>query len=662
MSDILLSVGMQKGNVGSSQLEIDIKDVVARISKNPPKVSVGLKVDQSALKHFRTQLSQIVNSVSLSQGAPITVNISGLGEISAQAASAASALNDMKAAARAAQDATNASAAATAQSTSEAKKAAADMAKAESERQRLLRNATSLLTQMQDAERNWTKAAQGKTKEQYANIQSYISQVQTLRGQFEAGAIDTATFKSRLDALNTGFVTARSRIKAAGEATKTLSGHFGSLVEKFGSWLTVSQVVMAAIRTIKKMVTNVVKLDTAMTELKKVTNESNATYERFLDNATVRAKKLGASLHDVVSASADFARLGYGVNEAAKLADIALMYKNIGDGVEDVAQASESIVSTMQAFGILPDKAEHIVDVFNSIGNAFAISSGGVGEALQRSAAAMNAAGNTLEETAALVAAANTVVQNPDSVGTTLKTVSMFLRASKVEAEEAGESTEGMADSVSKLRDQLMTLTDGRVDILTDSGQYKSTYEILKDIASVWDDIVKNGGTDSAAILELIGGKRNANVVAAILENFDTAEKALSVAMNSTGSAVAENEKHLKSITGMVNQFKASWEALSQTVVSSSLVKALVGFGNALISTVDSIAKFMRGIGTILSMIPLTIAAYQKFAKVKTILDGVNTAWNSFAGGAKRRSCEYARYTVVATLNESLSGKAVYRK
>lgn len=507
MSDILLSVGMQKGSVGSSQLEIDIKDVVARISANPPKVSVGLKVDQSALNHFRSQLTQIVNSISLSNGSPITVNISGLGEVSSQATSAASALNNMKEAAKAARDATNTSASAAARSASEVKKAAADMARAEAERQRLLRNATSLLTQMQDAERNWTKSANGNTREQYESIQSYISQIQTLRGQFEQGTIDTVTFKSRLDALSTGFVKARSQIKSAGEATKTLAGHFGSLVEKFGSWLTVTRVVMAAIRTIKQAVNNVVELDTAMTELKKVTDESNTTYSRFLVTATSRAKELGSALTDVVSATADFARLGYGIDAAAKLADAALVYKNVGDGVKDITQASESIVSTMQAFQIDPNKVMHIVDIFNSIGNNFAISSGGVGEALQRSAAAMNAAGNTLEETAALVAAANTVVQNTDSVGTTLKTVSMFLRASKVEAEEAGESTEGMASSVSKLREQLLALTRGRVDILTDSGQYKSTYEILKDIASVWDDIVNNQGTDSAAILELIGGR-----------------------------------------------------------------------------------------------------------------------------------------------------------
>ena len=312
-----------------------------------------------------------------------------------------------------------------------------------------------------------------------------------------------------------------------------------------------------------------------------------------------------------------------------------MIYKNVGDGIEDINQASESIVSTMQAFQIDPSNVMHIVDVFNSIGNSFAISSGGIGEALQRSSAAMYAAGNTLEETAALIAAGNTVLQNPNVMGTTLKTVSMFLRASKVEAEEAGESTEGMANSVSELRDSLLRLTGSRVDILTDSGQYKSTYEILRDIAAVWDDIVANQGTDSAAILELLGGKRNANAVAAILENFEIAEKALAVATQSAGSAINENEIFLDSIQGKLNQFSAAWQVLSETVVNSGLVKGIVDFGTALLNTLNSIADFSGGIGTLLTMVPLSIAAYQKFGKVKNIVDAVAGSFKSLVGGAK---------------------------
>ncbi|MBO6289151.1 MAG: phage tail tape measure protein, partial [Alphaproteobacteria bacterium] len=249
----------------------------------------------------------------------------------------------------------------------------------------------------------------------------------------------------------------------------------------------ITQVIMAGVRTVKAMASNVVELNTAMTELRKVTDETDASYEKFLGRATTRSKELGAALSDTVTATADFARLGYGIKDAEKLADTAIIYKNVGDGIEDINDASESIIATMQAFGVLPEEAMTIVDKFNEVGNKYAISSKGVGDALLRSSAAMKAAGNTIDETIALAAAANTVVQDPDKVGTTLKTVSMFLRAAKTEAEEAGESTDGMASSVSKLRDEILALTGNKVDIQIDDDTFKSTYQILKELSALWN-------------------------------------------------------------------------------------------------------------------------------------------------------------------------------
>ena len=188
------------------------------------------------------------------------------------------------------------------------------------------------------------------------------------------------------------------------------------------------------------MVACVVEVDTAMTELKKVTDATDATYDRFLTNATSRARELGATLSDVVTASADFARLGYGIDDASRLADAAILYKNVADGITDVSVASESIISTMQAFGVETSDVITIVDKFNEVSNNYAISSAGIGEALQRSAAALAAGGNTLDQSIAMITAANRIVQAPESVGTTLKTVSMFLRSAKSELEAVGES------------------------------------------------------------------------------------------------------------------------------------------------------------------------------------------------------------------------------
>ena len=159
------------------------------------------------------------------------------------------------------------------------------------------------------------------------------------------------------------------------------------------------------------------EIDSALTELRKVTNETEASYKQFLQTASQVSSVIGSNVADFTNATADFARLGYNLQQATELAKAASVYKNVGDGIENISQASESIISTMKAFGIEADNAMGIVDRFNAVGNSFAISSTGIGEAMQRSASALFEAGNTIDESIALITGANSVVQNPEQVG-----------------------------------------------------------------------------------------------------------------------------------------------------------------------------------------------------------------------------------------------------
>lgn len=514
---------------------------------------------------------------------------------------------------------------------------------AENRKNAAMKQGVMLLTQMQKAEQDWTAAQSGRSSEHYNNIRQGTVYLQEYLGQLERGEISVDEFQRRLAGLRTSFAESSNAIKSAGENTKTLSERVGGLAAKFTSWLTVSQIVMKLYSSLKKMVSAVIDIDTAMTELKKVTDETSTVYAKYLDDASVRAKKLGATIADTVTASADFARLGYTLDEAAQLADAALVYKNVGDGIEDVSQASESIISTMKAFGIEAENAISIVDKFNEVGNNFAISSEGVGEALRRSASALAAGNNTLDESIALITAANSVVQDADVVGTTMKTVSMYLRAAKTEAEEAGESTEGMANSVSELREELLALTNGKVDIQIDENTFKSTYQIMKELADVWGELTD---ITQANILEQIGGKRNANVVSSMLENFNVAEDVVKTAANSAGSALKENEKYLDSINGKIAEFKATFEELSMTLIDSDFVKQVIELGTGLLDVLNVLAKVIDKVGGLNTVLYVTVGilATIKADAIKTFLvttlpgaiAKVTSAISTFVAGFKQ--------------------------
>ena len=426
--------------------------------------------------------------------------------------------------------------------------------------------------------------------------------------QLKSGSVNKDIFKQ----LKNDVLQVEVGLKNAGLQGKTLWSVLKSGYEKFGGWALITKSMMAAVNSVRQMIDNVTQLDAAMTELRKVTDETDATYEQFFSEATVRARSLGATVTDTINASADFARFGYNIEDAATLADTAIIYKNVGDGITDIGVASQSIISTLKGFNLEAEDATHVVDAFNEVGNNFAISSAGIGDALTRSAASLSAANNTMEESIALITAMNTTLQDPEKVGTTLKTITMYLRASKVELEEAGESTEGMAESTSKLRDSVLALTGQKVDIMLDDKTYKSTYQILKEISQVWSSMAD---IDQAALLELLGGKRNANATASLIQNFGIAEQALESATDSAGSAAAENEKYLDSILGKVAQFNAAFETLSATVIDADFSKGVVDAGTTIL---DVITQLIDGVGT-LNTLAMGAGAALSLGKVNTI-------------------------------------------
>ena len=72
-----------------------------------------------------------------------------------------------------------------------------------------------------------------------------------------------------------------------------------------------------------------------------------------------------------------------------------------------------------------------------------------------------------------------------------------------------------------------------------DPETYRSTYDILSDISKIWDEITDK---DQAQLLEALFGKRQAQIGAAMLSNFEQAEKSIKTMVNSAGSAEAEME------------------------------------------------------------------------------------------------------------------------
>lgn len=422
---------------------------------------------------------------------------------------------------------------------------------------------------------------------QMSNGKSFAETWNDLQTRMSKGADLTA---DEVKHLREEFQIFGKEAEAAGLKGESAFGKFLDSFKTMSSYITANMVFNFVKRQIREMVNEVITIDTAMTELRKVTEATNEEFAKFAQSAGQTGRQLGASISDVIDATTTFARLGETLSDAEELGRVAILYKNVGDGIT-AETASEDLVSTMKAFKIEAQDAISVVDKFNEVGNSFAISSAGIGEALKRSASALAAANNDLSQSIALITTANTVAQDAVSVGQGIKTVSLRLRSTKTDLEAMGEDAEGAAENVSKLREQMLALTG--IDIQLDDSTYKSTYQILLEISKVWDRL---DDLTRSSVLEQLFGKRQANIGAAILENGELLESVYKTAINSAGSAMREQEEYAKSIQYSIDVFKAAFQDLAQTTVNNDFIKGLVDTAT---SFLEVLTKIIDKIGTL---------------------------------------------------------------
>lgn len=428
--------------------------------------------------------------------------------------------------------------------------------------------------------------------------------IASLKKLLNASDLTASDLKVNVDKINRSFRTMSSEAQAAGVNGLSFFDKIKEDALKFTSWMSLTTVISGISREAVKFYNNVVDIDTAMTELRKVTDNTNQQYAEFFDNIGQKAKDLKIDLSNLISQTAEWGKRGYSLDEAETLATNSGIYSVVGE--VDNATAVQDLTTVMKSYNMTVDESINIVDKFNAISNKYAVSASDIGDMLSRSVSSLSVAGNTLDQAIAMGTAITEITGDAAEAGNSLKVLSMRLRGAKTELEDAGESTEGMAVSTSKLREDIKALTNvngtGGFDIMKDSQNFKSTYEIMKGIANVWNDLTD---TSKAAIIEKIAGKQRGNTITALLTNMSQADKIVNDSIGSAGSAMSEYEKYLDSIQGRIQGFQTSIENLSATLINGDLVKFGITSGTQIIDVLDNlISKF----GVLETLIPAVMA------------------------------------------------------
>ena len=161
---------------------------------------------------------------------------------------------------------------------------------------------------------------------------------------------------------------------AAGRAGKSLWDIFKTkstygFIGQMQSYLSMYVGFYGMVNGVKKAVSTITELDTALVDLKKTTAMNENQLENFYYDSNNVAKQMGVTTQEIIDQASAWSRLGFSTNEAAtEMAKLSSQFASISPGMS-VDESQSGLVSIMKAWSINPDQVKsEIMDPINKLG------------------------------------------------------------------------------------------------------------------------------------------------------------------------------------------------------------------------------------------------------------------------------------------------------
>ena len=191
--------------------------------------------------------------------------------------------------------------------------------------------------------------------------------VTQLNKTLEKTVDDTGKVTSKMQAFNSATGQVTTTVKQSSTAVKGLGEDFVDTLGKVAKFGAVTAVIGAFTAAISTSIQMVKEYDDALTEFKKVSDLTGDSLQEYSDKLADMGEKTGSTVTDMVSASTEFKKSGYSDSDAAQLASIAEMYRNIADEEIGAGESATFIISQMKSFGDTAQEAQHIIDGVNEV-------------------------------------------------------------------------------------------------------------------------------------------------------------------------------------------------------------------------------------------------------------------------------------------------------
>ncbi|WP_437261277.1 phage tail tape measure protein [Bacillus thuringiensis] len=336
-----------------------------------------------------------------------------------------------------------------------------------------------------------------------------------------------------------------------------------------------------SIEGLKALSREVIELDKALTELKRVAADGTDV-EILFRGAISMASELGNNAKDVLATVSEISRSYDELSEQQQLslARASTVIANVSDMKAN--DAMKALIATMNGYRMETTRAMEIGDKLNEVDNNNSISTQQLAESMQKASATANTFGVDLDQLLGHTTAIGATTQESGrQIGNALKTI--YSRVTTL------EDVESILKSVG-------------IGIRDVAGDALPVQDVFAKIAEKWQGMTN---MERQNIAVKVAGRNHLTKFLALMNNWDMSVKATTDSLNSQGSAMKENARYQESLEARLNRLKNTFSSMALSFGDAVL-------NNGLIVLMDTVQGAMTGISALaskLGIIPVVLAA-----------------------------------------------------
>lgn len=353
----------------------------------------------------------------------------------------------------------------------------------------------------------------------------------------------------------------------------------------------------------QKLVSSTIEVEKSLTDINALLSLGSSDLQTFSNNLFKVANQTGQSFADAAKAATEFSRQGLGVEETLKRTAAALALNRLsGLGFE---ASVTSLTGILNSFTKEALSAEDVINRLTAVDARYAVSSADLARGLSRVGASANDANVSLNETIALITAAQQVTARGGAViGNAFKTIFTRLQRPQVldDLEAAGVAVRDL------------------------QGRALPLISVLTNLSQAYDGLA---GSQKSFVAETVGGVYQINVLKAILNDLGSGTSIVQGALQTAADSAGSAEARLKILNGTISS------SLIRTM--NELTQASYNVGTALLGI--TARSGLSGIQNVLQKVselsdPTKLIDGNKFTQTfGTLFQGLTKGIGNLLGG-----------------------------